>query len=189
MLGPQVAHQLKVIKPFFAHRQIHFVEKIKESEFILIPPEVLNKIVICLVRNAVENTPDGGCVTVKTDCTHIGPALTVKDTGVGLTDNNKKLFSKNYFPATEPFKYSTRNPYDFDAGGRGFDLLRTKIFSERYHFQILIDSSRCLYIPNDTDVCPGKISACHFCVQTDDCWSSGGTQFTIQFLPASVPDS
>ena len=32
--------------------------------------------------------------------------------------------------------YASRQPYDFEAGGTGLDLLRTKRFSEQYGFEV-----------------------------------------------------
>ncbi len=65
------------------------------------------------------------------------------------------------------------------AGGRGADLLRMKIFSERYDFRIDMKSSRCGFIPQTSDICPGRISECDFCETEEDCYQSGGTTFSI----------
>ncbi|MDP7077346.1 MAG: hypothetical protein QGI64_03640, partial [Desulfobacterales bacterium] len=91
---------------------------------------------------------------------------------------------ENNFITYEIMQYSTRNPYDFNAGGKGFDLLRMKIFSERYNFKIRMSSKRCGYIPRDEDICPGKIELCEQCRRKKDCPHSGGTTITVQFLPA-----
>jgi hypothetical protein len=47
-------------------------------------------------------------------------------------------------------------------------------------------SSRCKYIPKDSDLCPGRISECQFCKTKKDCYVSGGTTFNV-FFPAA-PD-
>ena len=77
--------------------------------------------------------------------------------------------------------YSSKRPYDFNAGGSGSDLLRTKVFSERYGFTVDFDSKRCEFIPGDKDICPGTISACPFIKEKSECFSSGGSLFTIKF--------
>jgi hypothetical protein len=82
--------------------------------------------------------------------------------------------------------YSTQKPFDFSAGGKGPDLLRMKIFSERYNFKIDMDSSRCGYIPQENDICPGKISECTSYKKQGDCYCSGGTAFSICFPPAPI---
>jgi PAS domain S-box-containing protein len=182
--GPQVARQLKANQPDFTHRQIKFITNIENTDPIRIPPEVLDKIVTGLVQNAIEYTPDGGCVSVTVENTAKGPALIVEDTGVGITAENQRLLFENYFTTAEPLQYSTRSPYDFNAGGRGFNLLRLKIFSERYQFKLLLDSHRCPHIPTEADTCPGQIADCRFCKKSDDCRVFGGTRFTILFSPA-----
>jgi hypothetical protein len=80
--------------------------------------------------------------------------------------------------------YSSKRPFEFNAGGKGADLLRMKIFSERFNFKIEMNSSRCRYIPTDRDQCPGRISKCRFCKTRTDCFHSGSTTFTIYFPPA-----
>jgi hypothetical protein len=79
--------------------------------------------------------------------------------------------------------YSSKRPFDFNAGGKGADLLRMKIFSERYNFEINMESTRCPHIPEEKDVCPGDIRECGFCRWKEDCYESGGTTFTL-FFPA-----
>jgi hypothetical protein len=70
------------------------------------------------------------------------------------------------------------------AGGKGADLLRMKIFSERYHFQIGMSSTRCRFIPREDDLCPGRISQCPHCAGGDGCHRSVATTFSIYFPPA-----
>ena len=80
--------------------------------------------------------------------------------------------------------YASKNPYDFNAGGKGFDLLRMKIFSERYKFNIYMVSGRCRVIPRDADLCPGNIDKCRHCKTIGDCIQSGGTSMIVQFSEA-----
>ena len=81
--------------------------------------------------------------------------LEVKDYGVGITEENRKLIFESNVTTYETMDYATKKPYDFNAGGKGFDLLRMKIFSERYHFKIGMDSRRCAFIfPRTTTFAP-----------------------------------
>ena len=82
-------------------------------------------------------------------------------------------------------QYGSKNRYDFNAGGKGFDLLRMKIFSERYQFKIRMTSNRCRHIPSDSDLCPGNIETCSHCTTNEDCYTSGGTTVVVQFVPAN----
>jgi hypothetical protein len=137
-----------------------------------------------LVRNAFENTPDGSRIDVSVRNTVDGPQFEVVDFGVGITPENQRLIFENYFTTSDAMQYSTRRPYDFNAGGRGFDLLRIKIFSERYHFRMRWTSERCACIPGEDDRCPGRIENCAHCRGESDCTASGGTTVTVVFQPA-----
>ena len=182
-LGPFVRKHLKHLRPEFSHRKCHLEPRISATAPIQIPEEVLLKIVTGLVRNAIENTPDGGRIEIIVKTGEKGPELVVKDYGIGITEENQRLIFESTFTTTETADYSTKAPYDFYAGGKGFDLLRMKIFSERYNFAIRMESSRCRFIPRDRDLCPGDIAACKDCRTTDDCHNSGGTIMTLRFLP------
>jgi signal transduction histidine kinase len=148
---------------------------------IWLPPDVLQKIVTGLIRNAVENTPDGGRISVsvkpRAECTD----LVIADCGVGITEENRRLIFENYFSTYETSGYSTGTPFDFGAGGKGFDLLRMKIFSERYGFDIHLESRRCRFLPEEEDRCPGDMGLCAHCSQLNDCLESGGTVVTVSF--------
>jgi signal transduction histidine kinase len=110
--------------------------------------------------------------------------LVVSDQGIGITEENQGRIFEGFFTTQETMSYSSRRPFDFNAGGKGADLLRMKIFAERYHFRIEMNSTRCRHIPRDSDICPGRISQCGFCTRPEDCRGSGGTTFTVFFPPA-----
>jgi PAS domain S-box-containing protein len=176
-----VEKRIQALRPRFAHRKccVNVLTSIVPA--VWIPREVLAKIVDGLVRNAVENTPDSGTITVSVRSGEIGPELEIKDSGIGISEENQRLLFDNYFTAYDTMQYSSRNPYDFGAGGKGFDLLRMRIFSERYHFELKMNSRRCDVIPADADACPGNLAEC---VQAEGCLESGGTTVTVQFYPA-----
>jgi hypothetical protein len=82
-------------------------------------------------------------------------------------------------------QYSSRNPYDVGAGGKGFDLLRMRIFSERYDFKLKMKSRRCNLLADDSEACAGYIKNCVYSGKSEDCLDSGGTTVTVQFKPVS----
>ena len=178
-----VKEKVQALRPRFAHRKCRVKTRISGEYFIWIPPNVLGKILEGLVRNAVENTPDGGRILVSVKKGKNGPELRVKDTGIGISEENQRLIFENYFTAYETMQYSSRNPYDFGAGGKGFDLLRMMIFSERYDFKLKMKSQRCRLLPDDTEACAGYIKNCVHSGQAEDCLDSGGTTVTVQFKP------
>jgi len=177
---------LKILRPKFAHRRVAVEFNPAETEAIVIPAEVLGKVIGGLLRNAVENTPDGGEVRVTVRTGKAGPELEIRDTGIGITAENQQLILGNFFTAYEPLQYSTRSPYDFKAGGKGFDLLRMQIFAERYGFKIRMNSTRCRFIPTEKEECPGEARECMHLGNADQCRDTGGTTVTVQFSSAAA---
>jgi PAS domain S-box-containing protein len=173
---------IRELAPRFAHRNCRIIRHITPAPPVFIPKDVLYKIIEGLLRNAVENTPDSGVIEISVRGAASGSELEVRDFGVGITAENQKLIFESQVSTAEPLQYATRKPYDFHAGGKGFDLLRMKIFSERYHFSIRMRSSRCIHIPEDSDLCPGDIAQCRHCQAPEDCIRSGGTTMTVNFI-------
>jgi signal transduction histidine kinase len=133
----------------------------------------LEKVCGGILRNAVENTPDQGKITVTSKIEGKELLIYFRDFGTGITDENQKLLFTGFFHTQDTSYYSTKAPYDFDAGGSGADLLRAKVFSERYGFSIDFESTRCSHLPEDTDQCPGRIYLCKFITDKSDCLASG----------------
>jgi PAS domain S-box-containing protein len=176
--------RLAALKPLFAHRELEILSRLEATPVVLIPLDVLQKVIDGLIKNAVENTPDEGRVEVAVMKKGQGSLFLVRDYGVGIPEEARKRIFEGFFPARDTMAYSSKRPFDFNAGGKGADLLRMKIFSERHHFEIEMASTRCRHIPKDTDVCPGRISQCSFCSGIEDCHKTGGTIFSIYFPPA-----
>jgi len=180
-LDEYLTKQIERLQSEFKHRKCLLTTRIDKSVPVYIPPEILDIIIKGIIRNAVEYTPDAGKINIALKNTQNDPELIVTDYGIGFTREKLHLIFENYFTPPESLDYSTKKPYDFNAGGRGFDLLRIKIFSEQYHFKIWIDSTRCRVIPRDNDICPGDIHLCRACTTSDNCFNSGGTSIHIKF--------
>jgi signal transduction histidine kinase len=174
---------LKRLKADFAHRRIELTTDLTAVETISIPRQILEKVVAGLVRNAVENTPDGGHIEVgvKPAIDGDGPELVVTDFGVGITPTKQRLLFNRFFAPHDPLQYSSKAAYAFNAGGRGFDLLRMKLFSEQYGFQIKLTSQRCPHIPTDADTCPGDVGRCAYLDRPDECRFCGYTRVRLYF--------
>ncbi len=188
MLDRFVRDRLDDISTLFTHREVEMVVDLKADAAVFIPPDCLRKVVDGLVRNAVENTPDEGRIEVFLRDEEDGPEFVVRDYGVGITEDAQRRIFEGFFATQDTLHYSSKQPYDFNAGGKGADLLRMRIFAERYGFRIIMKSERCRYIPLETDVCPGKISLCTFCTSRNTCLESGGTTFTVRFSRAADPE-
>ena len=183
-LDAYIKKRLEDLKTRFRHRQVDIISRLGPTPTIYLPPDVLQKVVDGLIKNAIENTPDEGKIEVLVRRKDTGAQLVVRDYGVGVTEENQRRIFDGFFSTLNTMDYSTKMPFDFNAGGKGADLLRMKIFSERYHFNIEMTSSRCQFIPQEEDICPGRIDACAFCTRVEDCHHSGGTTFSFYFPPA-----
>jgi signal transduction histidine kinase len=150
---------------------------------IVMQPQILMSVLLGLVRNAVENTPDQGKVVVKGERTADGYRITVRDHGIGIPESEQPNIFEGFYPVQETDLYSSGRRYAFNAGGTGTDLLKIKLFSERFGFNISFKSRRCPWIPTPRDICPGDISRCSYCTTPEDCYKNGGTEFVVDIPP------
>ena len=160
ILSEFVEKRIKAIKTDMSHRDIDLITHIKPTPAIKIPEEPLRKTIDGLIKNAVENTPDGGVIEIFVNKKGRKVQFIVKDHGIGLTKEAQKRIFQGFFSTQETMDYSSKRPFDFNAGGKGADLLRMKIFSEKYNFKISMTSKRCQRIPDDKDRCPGVLGEC-----------------------------
>lgn len=163
------------------HRDINFVLTGDRDIIIFMDSVVVRDILGGLIKNAVENTPDGGLIELiigKEDCK---ATVRVTDHGVGITDRNKEHIFEGFFHTQDTALYSSRKAYDFGAGGKGLDLFQMKVYAKRFGFDISMTSSRCIYLPTDSDICPGNISLCPHIKDKHSCFDSGTTTFCLTF--------
>jgi signal transduction histidine kinase len=185
-LCPFLQRLVKRTKYLAAHRDIRFGLEGDRNARLFMNSGVLKGVLEGLVRNAFENTPDGGAINVMVE-EETKPYIQVVDCGIGIVEENKVSLFDGFSPAREIDLYTSKRPYDFGAGGKGLDLLRMKLYGERFGFELSMASKRCIFIPTDRDVCPGNISLCNHCRTIDDCFASGGSTFTIAFPVADKP--
>jgi PAS domain S-box-containing protein len=147
-----------------------------------ISAKVVTSVINGLLKNAVENTPDGGVVTVSLDERENQIVMHVTDTGCGISEEDQAHIFDGLFPARDTDAYMSKDPFDFGAGGKGLDLLRMKVFGELHNFSISLDSQRCRFLSSDPESeCPGDVALCSQCTTTNDCYSSGGTIVSVTF--------
>jgi signal transduction histidine kinase len=175
---------LESVKGRASHRDIQFQIDGERDLYLFIDPRILEETLVGLLKNAVENTPDGGMIRVVLEQKGQWIQLKVQDFGIGITKENQKHFFDGLFHTLDTELYSSKRPYDFGAGGKGLDLLRIKTYGQRYGFDISAGSQRCTYLPTERDVCPGKISACTHCQKPEDCLKSGGSTLCVSFRVA-----
>jgi signal transduction histidine kinase len=168
-------------------REVEIVQDFAKGVTITANRSALEKVCSGILRNAVENTPDQGRIEVTAKIEDDQVVIHFRDFGTGITAENQRLVFTGFFHTQDTNYYSTKAPYDFNAGGSGADLLRAKVFSERYGFEIDFESTRCPYIPEDIDECPGRISLCQFIGNRSDCFVSGTTFSLRSPLPPTLP--
>ncbi len=185
-LFPFVLDVLERVKQLSRHRRIRFQVDGKNNLFVSLDPLMLRNVVEGLLRNAIENTPDGGTIRLGVEQSNGKIMLHITDYGVGITRENQAYIFDGLFHTKETALYASKKPYDFGAGGKGLDLLRMKIYGQRFGFDLSVTSKRCVHIPTDQDLCPGDISKCPHVKNARECADSGGTTFTIAFEPMKI---
>ena len=186
VLNRFVNDQVESMRSSFTHRRLALTLDLDQDVRIQMHTDTLRKVVRGLIKNAVENTPDGGQIRVAVNNHEAGAEFIVSDTGIGIIDKLQSRIFEGFYPTQETLAYATKKPFDFNAGGNGVDLLRMKIFADRLDFQIEMDSQRCRHIPLGSDVCPGAIDHCAHCGIVADCYQTGGTMFKVTFANDST---
>ncbi len=188
-VAASVVETLKEIASESAHRTVTLTPKLGPLSTDLLDPGLLKTVLRTLVKNAIEHTPDGGEVVITIENAQPGILLKVKDEGVGIPIPDQEFIFDGFHHIVETDDYSSKKPYDFDAGGKGLELLRLKSLSQAGYFDIVFESNRCKYIPTSRDHCPGRIADCPHAQNVADCEESGGTAFTVLFRNLDRGDS
>ena len=168
-------------------RDLEITLRVDDDAQLLMDRSVLRKVFSGILKNAVENTPDEGLIEIRAGLSDTGLEIAFQDHGVGITRTNRDLIFGGFFHTQDTDMYSSiKRPYRFNAGGAGADLLRIKVFSERFGFSVRFVTKRCPYIPTDTDMCPGKISGCKFIQNREGCLTTGGSTFFVSFTEETI---
>jgi len=173
-------HEYVLEKAEQENRTINLVFRLEEAD-LLMPDHVLQAIMEGLIRNAIEAVPDHGDVEVTGRVHGDRYLFTVRDTGIGIPEKDKELIFEGFYPVQETEDYSSGRPYSFNAGGKGIDLLRIRMFSEIYGFKLSFTSERCPHLLASNDSFPGNVERCTHCKTLGDCANSGGSEFVVDF--------
>jgi signal transduction histidine kinase len=165
-------------------RTLNLTSDFDEGSEILIPDLVLHAFMEGLVRNAVEATPDHGIVSVRGRSNGHRYVFTVEDSGIGIPEEDWGLVFDGFYQVQETDNYTSGRPYAFDAGGKGMDLFRIKMFSRIYGFGVYFKSRRCRHLIESLKKCPGSFERCEYCTSPQDCMETGGTVFEVD-LPVT----
>jgi len=163
-------------------RNVKIISSFEKGIIVKTDKNILNTVCCSLLKNAIENTPDEGKIEITAKTVNGETIIDFHDYGVGITLENQKIIFGGFFHTHDTRLYSSKKPYEFNAGGSGADLLRIKVFSEKFGFSVDFKSTRCKFIPEDSDLCPGKISDCQSIKKKTECYSSGSSIFSLKFL-------
>ncbi len=181
-VGPLAEEVVNSVRMQASHRHVSLRMIVNGGSKVIMDPEMIRKVLLAPLKNAMEATPDGGEIVVKVASTdRSGVAIEIRDTGVGITPESLKQIFGGFYHAKDTNLYATKKPFDFGAGGKGLDLLRLKVLSKAYNFHIECESTRCRFIPRETDLCPGSIEECIHANDAEECARAGGTVFRLIF--------
>ena len=94
LLDRFVADVIESVKTKSGQRDIRILFHRVPVPAVFIPSEVLEKIVFGLIKNAFENTPDGGKIEVNVQTVGTSVELVVRDFGVGIRGRTSIVFLK-----------------------------------------------------------------------------------------------
>jgi two-component system phosphate regulon sensor histidine kinase PhoR len=180
-LAAWVRDVLVEIRKSCAHRRVFWETDIPPELRATVNPDLVKTALCTPVKNAVENTPDESVIRVSAGEDGGRPYIEVADRGVGIPPVDLQFIFEGFHHTQDTEDYSSKHPYDFNAGGKGLELLRLKVLSEAGHFDIRCESRRCAHIPDGRDLCPGAVSLCPHVKDRQGCLDSGGTVFRITF--------
>jgi two-component system sensor histidine kinase/response regulator len=91
----------KLIKGRCAKKQIVFSNAVQHNVFILADRQMMQVVIRNLISNAVKFTPVGGSITVSAKSDADNVKILVRDTGIGISNNDINKFLQNKFFSNE----------------------------------------------------------------------------------------
>jgi two-component system phosphate regulon sensor histidine kinase PhoR len=176
-----VENMLAKLRRASAHRKVRLAADLEDLQSEILDSNILSIVLETLVKNAIENTPDGGVVTVAVRPVQEGILFQVRDTGVGIPLGDQAFIFQGFHHTQRSEDYSSKRPFEFNAGGKGLELLRLKVLSKLGYFDISFESTRCISLPTRENLCSGEIAACSHASEVQRCPENGGTTFSVLF--------
>jgi signal transduction histidine kinase len=140
LLDVWIPNVLETLRCEFGHRQVSLELELEAGPAVCLPEPLLFKSFRGVLRNAIEATQDGGSIGVSVREVDGSVRLEIRDSGVGIDPELQRQLFYGFVHAGTTDSYSSGRPYDFGAGGKGLDLQRIKLFSERHGFQLYFTS-------------------------------------------------
>ncbi|MEZ4668464.1 MAG: HAMP domain-containing sensor histidine kinase [Anaerolineae bacterium] len=112
--------------------------------------DLLALLISNLVSNAVKYTPDGGSVFISAVIEQESILMTVKDTGIGVDEDQQEQIFERFHTIGDPMLHSTSKTA-FRGGGLGLGLAVCKGIVEAHGGSIEVESNGC-----DPETLPGS---------------------------------
>jgi signal transduction histidine kinase len=128
-----IVHEITSIFEIHAEKKgISLETRIKDGTLVYADRNLLSTILRNLINNAVKFTPKNGLVTISGEQTSEGATIIVKDTGVGMTEDQlSSLFSLVHEPS---------RPGTAEEKGTGLGLILCKEFVDKHGGKIWAES-------------------------------------------------
>lgn len=96
-LDETVADSLRIMRSIAAARNIELIADIAPDALLTADGDLLQRLLLNLIENAVKFTPDGGRVTVRVDATNDACTIRVSDTGRGIPPADQPRIFERFF--------------------------------------------------------------------------------------------
>jgi two-component system phosphate regulon sensor histidine kinase PhoR len=120
-----------------------------------------------------------GVAPAKPGLTLVLVILRASAQGVGIPEADRAFVFEAFHHTQDTDRYSTKNPYDFNAGGKGLELMQLKILADEGCFDIWFETQRCQHLVAGEGNCPQRISSCEHVTDKQGRAQSGGTTFYV----------
>lgn len=127
-----VSMAVGTVSPYAIHKDIKFITDIRGCETIWADPNDFEIILNNLISNAVKYNRTGGSVNISVDCNDNEFILSVKDTGIGINDDERGILFEEFSRIKND---KTRN-----ISGSGLGLSIVKKVVELYNGVINVES-------------------------------------------------
>lgn len=124
---------IDTLKPYAIQKDIKINLKVAGRVHMKADPKEIEIIFNNLISNAIKYNNDGGMVDINIHSERKWVTLVVRDTGIGISQNDAKKLFKDF--------YRIKNPKTKHINGSGLGLSITKKITELYGGEISVDST------------------------------------------------
>jgi len=131
-LADIVKRTCELMAPWAAEKNIRLFSRLQPAA-VQGDPEALEQVASNLISNAIKYTPSAGEVEVHLECTQSEALLSVRDTGIGLSVQDRAQLFQEFFRSAEAKKMT--------ESGTGLGLSITRKIVEMHRGRIEVESA------------------------------------------------